>query len=337
MVQFHARQSPSSVEVVLPPDPLATRSVADSEECGAFEADQFHRMSAWAGHAGPDSTYPYINQFEPAIEALTRRARQAAWAEAPSAQALKFFADLAADPVDPLRVDTDVGRGHLLVASTADVGLKTRLQLTFHIANLKRDAVAAAASYLDVKMADAVLLEVHEAMELARLVRRRERTPAAAISAVRSLGSWVVSAKAVKFVDLLEAMARRIESGDVTALRSLFEGWRQVRVGEHLSMDDGYTGAAFLRQLQNLGLSRKSMVIKSREGAPQLDRSIAAFQLPVVELGPREEKVQHRLQLIEPDVGPEDASGKQVSAVGFHWLMVLVTSWLCSAGELSWS
>ena len=304
---------------------------------GACEADQFNRMSAWAGHAGPSSSYPYINQFEAPLLALTRSARLSAWARPPSQQALTFFCELANDPAAPRRQTSDFDGRPVLFASPRDVGLRVRLNLTSHVADFKLDAVAAAASYLDEKVAQTILLEVHEAMELARLIRRKELTPRAAVAGVRAYGTWVVAAKATKLREVLQALGARMESGDVSFLRSLFDCWRQVRLGEHLSMDDGYTAAAFLRHLQNLGLDRKTMLVKSREGAPDLDRSVAAFRLPIVSLGCREERVQHRLQLIEPDVDPEHASGKQVSSVGFHWLMVLVTSWLRGTGELTWS
>ena len=320
----------------MPPDRPAPEPI-DLDKVGTFEADQFHRMSAWAGHAGPHSSYPYINQYEEPLLALTRGARPLSWGVAPSAQALEFFADLAEDPVAPSRFATDVGTPSALIARTSDVGLKARLDLTIQIGKGRSDDVAAAYSRLDLRMALDVLLEVHDAMEVARLIRRKARSTTDAIAAVRAFSAWVMAARAAKLVELEKVLEARIHARDIASLRSLFESWRQVRVREHLCMDDGYTASAFLKSVQGLGLDRKAMLIKSRKGAPPLDRSVAAMKLPIGCLEYRAGMVQHRLQFTEPDVSPDEACGKQVSSAGFHWLMVLVTSWLRSVGDSSWS
>jgi hypothetical protein len=319
---------------------LPDRSAADGmglDPVDALEADQFHRMSAWAGHAGPDSSYPYVNQYEEPLLVLTRGARPAAWDHATSDRALRQFPDLADDQITPSRFAAGFDGYSALMARTSDVGLRIRMDLAIAIAAGKREVVAAAFAHLEPKLAHEVLLEIHEAMEIARLVRRKARTSDASKAAVRAFGAWAVAASATKLANLERALEARIKARDAASLRPLFDCWRQVRVDEHLSLDDGYAAVTFLRQLQGLGLDRKVMLIKSRIGAPALDRAIAAMGLPVVELRARPARVQHWLQFTEPGVGPAEGAGKQVSSTGFHWQMILVASWLRSAGDLEWS
>lgn len=316
---------------------LAGSEFAVTDDLGAVEADQFQRLSGWAGHAGPTSSYPYINQLEDAFLALTHAARPNAWARAPSAEAVEWFVDLADEQIAPSKFASAFHGGSAVVGGASHVGLGPRLVLTCEVAQGIDLEFAAASAHLDTQLASEVLLQVHEAMEISKVIRRQGRSPEAAWRAIQAYASWTEAAKAVKLASIHDVLEARIRERDLPFLRALFESWRQVRIGEQLAMDDGYAAIGFLRRLESAGLPRCRMFIKSRIGAPPLDRALAAMGLQVLPLKARSAVVQHWLQFTEPDVDPCDGAGKQVSSVGFHWLMLLVASWLLSVGELKWS
>ncbi len=320
----------------MPPD-LGASEFAVTDDLGAVEADQLQRLSGWAGHAGPISSYPYVNQFEEPLLALTSAARPNVWAQAPSAKALEWFPNLADEQIAPSKFAAAFHGGPTVIASAAHVGLGPRLVLTCEVGQGIDLEFAAACAHLDTQLAKEVLMQVHEAMEISRVIGRQARSPEAAWLAIRAYASWTEAAKAVKLTSVQDGLEARIRERDLPFLRALFDSWRQVRVGEQLAMDDGYAAIGFLRQLESTGLPRSRMFIKSRIGAPPLDMAVAAMGLQVLSLKARSAAVQHWLQFTEPDVDPSDGAGKQVSSTGFHWLMVLVTSWLLDIRELKWS
>lgn len=308
-----------------------------SDTIQALEADQLHRVSAWAGHAGPRSSWPYINQFEEPLAALARRARPTAWCVSPEPQPLRGFPDLTLDPPPAFATEIELGAAPRLPVASSDVDLQMRIEVTCRVADRMPYEVAGAAQLLDPSMTLAVLVEVKQAMELARLIQRTPSKATDVVSAVRTYGSWIAQTKATKLAKLSESIDRRMEGNDVEVLRKLFEAWCHIRAGEHLSMDDGYAGAQFVTALREVGGDSAALLIKSRAGAPALDPAIAKFQLRVVELCERAERVQHRLQVIDSSSDPEDAAGKHVSCVGLHWMMVLVASWLIARGQILWN
>jgi hypothetical protein len=308
-----------------------------NEAIQALEADQLHRMSAWAGHAGPRSSWPYINQFEAPLDALMRRARPAAWAKLPVAQPMRSFPDLALDPPTAFATEIELGTAPRLLAASSDVDVETRIEVTLRVADMMPFEVAGAAKLLDPQLALSVLVEVKQAMELARLIKRTPSKATDVVGVVRAYASWIAQTKATKLVGLSESIGRHIDGDDVEALRKLVEAWRQVRADEHISLDDGYDGAQFITALREFGLEAAALLIKSRKGAPALDPAIARFRLHVVEVFERAAKVQHRLQVIDSSSNPEEAAGKHVSCVGLHWMMVLVASWLIARRKLNWS
>jgi hypothetical protein len=318
------------------PDLLSSEfSVTD--DLGGIEADQFQRLSGWAGHAGPISSYPYINQYEEPLLALTSVARPSAWAHGPSAEALEWFSNLAEEHIAPSKFAAAFHGGTAVMTNSVHVGLGARVVLTGEVGEGIDVEYAAARAYLDTVLAEEVMQQVHEAMEIAKMLRRQSRTPEAARRAIQAFGPWTEAAKAVKLTVLRDGLEALIREQDLISLRALFESWRQVRVDEQLAMDDGYASIGLLRRLQSIGLPRACMFIKSRIGAPPLHKAVEAMGLRVIHLKARPGKVQHWLQFTEPGVDPDDGAGKQVSSTGFHWLMVLVASWLLSVGELKWS
>lgn len=308
-----------------------------NEAVQALEADQLHRMSGWAGHAGPRSSWPYINQFEAPLDVLLRRARPAAWAKLPVAQPMRSFPDLALAPPTVFATEIELGAAPRLLAAGSDVDVETRIEVTLRVGDRMPFEVAGAAKMLDPQLTLSVLVEVKQAMELARLIKRTPSKATDVVGAVRAYASWIAQTKATKLVGLSESIGRRIESDDVEALRKLVEAWRQVRVEEHLALDDGYDGAQFIAALMEFGVDAAALLIKSRAGAPALDPAIARFRLHVVKVSERAAKVQHRLQVIDASSNPDEAAGKHVSCVGLHWMMVQVASWLIARRHLPWS
>ena len=304
---------------------------------GAHEADQFHAMSAWGGHAGPKSSWPYINQLEEPIRTLAAEARPSAYCRSIDPKELSFFAEISVE--SSKRRESYVGprRRCYPPIAAAEVGLTQRLQLTASIARGMRDCVASASAWLDASLGSEVLLQVVGAMRVDKLASSDRGGLDQAIECVAAYGAWALEAEHPKLGPVAAALQQRIESAATDWLYSIWNAWRQIRVGECLCLSDAWAARLFIEKLLELGIDRRVLVIKSRVGAPPIDRMISSLGLKVLPLKARKELVQHRLQIVEKGVDLESAAGRQVSVVGLNWLMVLVNSWLNAQGRQAWS
>ena len=314
-------------------DAYASRDIDD----GAHEADQFHAMSAWGGHAGPRSSWPYINQLEEPIRKLVAAARPMAYCRTIDRDGLRFFREISSKSSG--RRESIVGPRRRVCppTSAAEVGLTQRLQLTASIARGMRDYVASASAWLDASLGSEILLQVVGAMRVDKFASPDHGGLDQAIECVAAYGAWALEAEHSKLGPVVAALQQRIESAAVEKLYAIWNAWRQIRVGECICLSDAWAARLFIEKLLELGIDRRVLLIKSRVGAPPVDRMISGLGLKVLPLKSRKELVQHRLQIVDEGVDPESAVGRQVSVVGLNWLMVLVSSWLASQGRQSWS
>ena len=282
------------------------------------------------GHAGPSSSLSYLHVFEKALALLASRARPTAWREA-NAHNAGVFASLD----EPQRRRPDTPPSPAIVERAKHFELAARRQLAFDIAGGLHLSAAASGIRADDEAALDMAKEIVETLVLARLVEGRtiwEPTPTC--NAISMFFLWARAARQ----DKLEPLRRRLD-GDVSGKRlgdlvRLWHAWRDCLEGEHFSLNIDRSAYRFVDYMLGCGIPRSALLVVRSEEATGMGQQMMALKLPVSDVQMRAARSTFRLQLSEPDVRAQYASGASLSVVGLHWEMVLLGSLLLARGAL---
>lgn len=312
-----------------------SRRFADALSIDAETTDVsiIHQVSAQGGHAGPESTRPYIHHIEPALFDVSRQARPIAF---------------VSDPVDavPSSQIGDIGDGLLVMApdtprkdktsvdeDPASMDLLHRAEIIWKIAQGYHTASVAGTCSTTVPAVQKVVESMVNAMVFADVINPTAiGTHRKNCIAVSAFGLWARAARQPKCSGLAHLLETFIAAEQWSRLHLHWSDWLLCRSGEFISLANPRPAIRVVELLLAANISTRSMVVKRAKGSAPLPHKLEDLRLPVCMSSDRRGRAPHRLFFSEPGTDATQAKAASLSVVGLHWWMLLLGSALISKG-----
>lgn len=304
-----------------------------SAEDRATDAQELLILSAQGGHAGPTSTYPYINQIE---RAIALQPRQCGFEDVirlnllahPQPMGRFVFEWIGLGLLaEELPSRTTVTSGSQSGPVCEDLYLAVRADIAGRVAKNYALAPVAGACGVPLEFVHRVVAEMVEAMVDARLVQHSMRgTERKQCQAIGAYALWARAARQPKFRRVIAQLDKSTRDEKWSTLQLLRQDWMLCRSGDYLDISSPRPSIRIASFLLECGVPRASLLVISAKDAMPLTREWSDLKIRSRPGAKRNGQAHHRLFMVGPGVDARDASGATISMVGFHWLMLLVGS-----------
>jgi hypothetical protein len=315
--------------------PILSGDLLGIENSDAFS---FADMSTSGGHAGPGSTYPYINRVEDPIAHFSKKNRQTAWQGTfDVSKSSNVFVDLLVSTIECNPLTLDACRFEIAEQPPVDAfAITKRHEILDRVADNKPLGSVAGESQVSLAVVKKALQDFTQVAAQTGLVGYHcTRTEQGHLDAVMAHGLWALHARQSKYSGISACLSRLACNKDYAGLNQLWQSWLACRSHEYLSLLRPRPALVLIKFLLRSGLSKRNLVVVSEPGATPLDQDIASFGLPSrPEVVDRNGRAAHRLFFTAPGIDAAKANAATISTRGYNWWMLMVGSFLLANDQI---